>query len=52
MICVVDIARRIIGKPVQQVLRTVTAQNAYPPDITKIVSLRFTFAVTLVKNLL
>ncbi|CAD6243026.1 unnamed protein product [Miscanthus lutarioriparius] len=45
-----NIARRIIGKPVQQVLRTVTAQNAYPPDITKIVSLRFTFAVTLTQQ--
>lgn len=47
VICFGDIARRIIGKSVQQVLRTATIQNAYPPDITKIVNQRFTFAVVL-----
>lgn len=47
VICFGDIARRIIRKSVQQVLRTATIQNAYPPDITKIVNQRFTFAVVL-----
>jgi replication factor A1 len=50
MICFGDIARRIIGKPVQQVLRTATSSNAYPGDITRLVSLRFTFAVTLTQQ--
>jgi replication factor A1 len=47
MICFGDIARRMIGKPVQQVLRTATSANTYPPDISKMVSLRFTFQLCL-----
>lgn len=50
MICFGDVARRIVGKPVQQVLRTSAGANAYPPDISRIVSLRFTFAVTLTQQ--
>lgn len=40
----------MIGKPVQQVLRTSTNSNAYPTDVTKLVSLRFTFAVMLTQQ--
>lgn len=50
MICFGDIACRIIGKPVQQLLRTATSSNAYPGDIARLVSLRFTFAVTLTQQ--
>jgi replication factor A1 len=50
MICFGDIARRIIGKPVQQLLRTATSSNAYPGDIARLVSLKFTFAVTLTQQ--
>ncbi|XP_066316178.1 uncharacterized protein [Miscanthus floridulus] len=50
MVCFGDIARRMIGKPVQQLLRTSTSANAYPPDITKLVSLRFTFVVTMTRQ--
>ena len=50
MICFGDIARRMIGKPVQQVLRTATSPNTYPSDISKLVSLRFTFQVSLTQQ--
>lgn len=50
MICFGDVARRIIGKPVQQLLRTAGNPNTYPLDITRLVSLRFTFAVTLTQQ--
>jgi hypothetical protein len=50
MICFGDVARRIIGKPVQQIIRTATNANTYPPDVTKIVSLRFTFQVSLTQQ--
>lgn len=38
MICFGDVARHIIGKPVQQVLRMATSANQLPLDIAKIVS--------------
>lgn len=50
MICFGDVARRIIGKPVQQLLKTTGGPNTYPVDITSLVSLRFTFAVTLTQQ--
>jgi len=50
MVCFGDIARRMIGKPVQQLLRTSTSANAYPPDITKLVSIRFIFVVTMTRQ--
>lgn len=50
MICFGDVARRIVGKPVQQVLRTSTSSNAYPPDIARLASLRFTFVVTMTQQ--
>ncbi|XP_066314007.1 replication protein A 70 kDa DNA-binding subunit B-like [Miscanthus floridulus] len=50
MVCFGDVARRIIGKPVQQILRTATNANTYPPDVTKMVSLRFTFQVSLTQQ--
>jgi replication factor A1 len=50
MVCFGDVARRIIGKSVQQLLRTSPNANTYPPDVSKIVSLRFTFAVALTQQ--
>lgn len=50
MICFGDVARHIIGKPVQQVIRAATCTNPLPTDIAKIVSRRFTFAVTLTQQ--
>lgn len=50
LICFGDVARRIVGKPVQQVLRTSTSSNAYPPDIARLASLRFTFVVTMTQQ--
>lgn len=50
MICFGDVARQIIGKPVQQLLRTVTTGGPLPVDIAKIISRRFTFAVTLTQQ--
>jgi hypothetical protein len=50
MICFGDVARRIVGKPVQQVMRTSTSSNAYPPDIARLASLRFTFVVTMTQQ--
>ena len=40
MICLGDVARQIIGKPVQQLLRTTTTASPLPADVTKIVSIR------------
>lgn len=37
MICFVGIARHIISKPIQQVLRTAAGAGACPPDIMKMV---------------
>ena len=42
MVCFGDVARRIIG--------TATNANTYPPDVTKMVSLRFTFQVSLIQQ--
>lgn len=50
MICFGEVARRIVGKPVQQVLRASTSTGTYPPDITKLVALRFTFQVSLTQQ--
>jgi hypothetical protein len=50
MICFGDVARQIIGKPVQQLLRIVTTGGPLPVDIAKIISRRFTFAVTLTQQ--
>lgn len=50
MVCFGGIARRMVGKPVQQVLRTAGQGGAYPPDITKIVAQRFTFALCLTQQ--
>lgn len=50
MICFGDAARQILGKPVQQMLRAVTAASPLPADIAKIVSRRFTFAITLTQQ--
>jgi hypothetical protein len=50
MICFGDVARRIIGKPVQQLLRSSSSPNTYPPEIARIASLRFTFAIALTQQ--
>jgi len=50
MICFGDVARRIIGKSVQQLLKTATNSTTYPPEVARIVSLRFTFAVALTQQ--
>jgi len=50
MICFGDVARRIIGKSVQQLLKTATSGTTYPPEVARIVSLRFTFAVALTQQ--
>ncbi|CAN6324103.1 unnamed protein product [Urochloa humidicola] len=47
MICFGQIAQRIIGKPVEQVMRTVRRDEDFPPDIAAIVSQKYTFAVTM-----
>lgn len=50
MVAFGDVARRIIGKPVQQLLRTSTSATVYPPEIARLVSLRFTFAITMTRQ--
>lgn len=50
MICFGDVARQIVGKPVQQLLRAATAASQLPAEIARIVSRRFTFAVTLTQQ--
>ncbi|XP_062208523.1 uncharacterized protein LOC133910017 [Phragmites australis] len=50
MIAFGEVARRIVGKPVQQVLRSARFANDTPPDIAAIVSLKFAFAVALTEQ--
>lgn len=50
MICFGDVARQIVGKPVQQLLRIATSGSPLPADVTRIVSRRFTFALTLTQQ--
>lgn len=50
MICFGDVARRVIGKSVQQLLKTARNANTYPQEVARIVSLRFTFAVALTQQ--
>ncbi|CAO2038100.1 unnamed protein product [Urochloa humidicola] len=46
MICFGQIAQRIIGKPVDQVLRTVRRDEEFPLDVAGIVAQKHTFTVT------
>ncbi|CAL4928117.1 unnamed protein product [Urochloa decumbens] len=46
MICFGQIGQRIVGKPVEQVMRTVRRNEEFPPDIAGIVSQKYTFTVT------
>ncbi|CAL5061540.1 unnamed protein product [Urochloa decumbens] len=46
MICFGQIGQRIVGKPVEQVMRTVRRDEEFPPDIAGIVSQKYTFTVT------
>ncbi|KAL6908028.1 hypothetical protein ACP4OV_002198 [Aristida adscensionis] len=50
MIAFGDIGHRIVGKPVQAVLRDAKYSTEVPPDIAAIVCLRFTFSVTLTEQ--
>lgn len=50
MICFGDVACQIVGKPVQQLLRTVTSATPLPAEIARVVSWRFTFVVTLTQQ--
>ncbi|XP_062202306.1 uncharacterized protein LOC133904780 [Phragmites australis] len=50
MIAFGEVARRIVGKPVQQVFRASRFANDAPPDIAATVSLKFTFAITLTEH--
>ncbi|CAO2189268.1 unnamed protein product [Urochloa humidicola] len=47
MICFGQVAQRIIGKPVEQVLRTVRRDEDFPPDIAGVVSQKYTFVLTI-----
>ncbi|XP_062220897.1 uncharacterized protein LOC133920180 isoform X2 [Phragmites australis] len=47
MVAFGEVGRRIVGKPVQQVLRATRFANDTPLDIAAIVSLKFSFAITL-----
>ncbi|WVZ89379.1 hypothetical protein U9M48_035795 [Paspalum notatum var. saurae] len=42
-----NVATRIIGKPVQQLMRAGRPTEDFPPDIAAVVSLKFTFAIAL-----
>ncbi|CAO2149979.1 unnamed protein product [Urochloa humidicola] len=46
MICFGQLAQRVIGKPVDQVITTVRRDEEFPPDVAGIVSQKYTFSVT------
>ncbi|CAN6372249.1 unnamed protein product [Urochloa humidicola] len=46
MICFGQLGQRIVGKPVDQVIRTVRRDEEFPPDVAGIVSQKYTFVVT------
>jgi hypothetical protein len=41
------IAKRIVGKPRDNLVTTARTSQGFPPDLAAIVSLKFTFAITL-----
>ncbi|XP_008679653.2 uncharacterized protein [Zea mays] len=45
--CFDTIAKRIVGKPCDTLITTPIASQGFPPDLAAIVSLKFTFVVTL-----
>ncbi|WVZ73681.1 hypothetical protein U9M48_021963 [Paspalum notatum var. saurae] len=47
MVAFADVAARIIGKPVQQLMRAGRPIEEYPPNITAVLAMKFTFAVML-----
>jgi hypothetical protein len=47
MFCFNTAARHIVGKSCEIVLRSVTEQSPIPPDLAQIISLKFTFRVTI-----
>jgi hypothetical protein len=51
MFCFDSIARQIVGKPCEFLLKTVDASQNIPKDLRTIVGLRFTFAVNININL-
>ncbi|NP_001142593.2 uncharacterized protein LOC100274860 [Zea mays] len=46
MFCFNNIARQIVGKSCEIVLRGVSEHSSIPPDLAQIISLKFTFRVT------
>lgn len=51
MLCFENVAKQIVGKPCETLLKNTSASNAHtiPTDITAIISTKYTFAVTLTK---
>jgi hypothetical protein len=47
MFCFDTVARHIVGKSYEIVLRSVTERSPIPPDLAQIISLKFTFRVTI-----
>ena len=45
--CFDTIAKRIVGKPCDTLITTTITSQGFPPDLAAIVSLKFTFVVTL-----
>ncbi|KAJ1280346.1 hypothetical protein BS78_04G225000 [Paspalum vaginatum] len=50
MICFGDVGRCVVGKTVQQILRTNRSSDGLPPDIAGVVSLKFTFDIALTQQ--
>jgi hypothetical protein len=46
MFCFNNVARQIVGKSCEIVLRGVSEHSPIPPDLAQIISLKFTFRVT------
>lgn len=47
MMCFGQVAQRIVGKPVEHVMRTARRHEAFPPEIAAIVTKNYTFAITM-----
>src|SRR6266540_4896235 len=47
MFCFDNVARRIIGKPCEAVIKSMKHPTSTPPDLAAIISLKFTFAITI-----
>ena len=47
MFCFDNIARRIISKPCETIIKSIRHPTDTPPDLAAIISLKFTFAITI-----